>query len=200
MHWEEEEAKEDFSIKASFHLLHWSIFTFYVKGIFQWNDQTRHTQESDTFKWEKEKKIGMKAVVLCSNRGSNENEKGGMLFLPQRLRFSAIFRSTFWLVSPRATGQTSVGRIIACDVSDPVTTRRWTLNQIFSIFASRGSSGKGDVTVQKSNSSNGKCNLISIFKRWGSRLKVTYPEPVQDKAEDKLNPVGSVALGNALLA
>ena len=103
--------------------------------------------------------------VLCSNRGSNENEKGGMLFLPQRLRFSAIFRSTFWLVSPRATGQTSVGRIIACDVSDPVTTRRWTLNQIFSIFASRGSSGKGDVTVQKSNSSNGKCNLISIFKR-----------------------------------
>ena len=63
MHWEEEEAKEDFSIKASFHLLHWSIFTFYVKGIFQWNDQTRHTQESDTFKWEKEKKIGMKAVV-----------------------------------------------------------------------------------------------------------------------------------------
>ena len=75
MHWEEEEAKEDFSIKASFHLLHWSIFTFYVKGIFQWNDQTRHTQESDTFKWEKEKKIGMKAVLLCSDRGSNERKK-----------------------------------------------------------------------------------------------------------------------------
>ena len=115
-----------------------------------------------------------------------------MLFLPQRFRFSAIFWSTFRLVSPRATGQTSVGRIIARDVSDPVTTRRWTLNQIFSIFASRGSSGKGDVTVQKLN---------SIFKkRCGSHLEVAYPEPVQDKAEDKLNPEGSVALGNALLA
>ena len=122
-----------------------------------------------------------------------------MFFLPQRLRFSSIFRSTFWLVSPRATGQTSVGRIIACDVSDPVTTRRWTLNQIFSIFASRGSSGKGDVTVQKSNSSNASkcCNLIKASLK---DEEVAYPEPVQDKAEDKLNPVGSVALGNALLA
>ena len=70
-------------------------------------------------------------------------------YSPEWFRIWAIFGPALWFVGSWTAWKTTMGSIISSNVTNSVTTWRWTLNQLFTILTPRWARWKRDITAIK---------------------------------------------------